>query len=133
MKRTRLLNHGLSAAVAGMGHHDLMLVADAGCPIAIGPGRIDLAVRANLPRSADVLDAILSELSVEAYMVASPMVAQNPEMLATLERLLPGVPRTELDYGEFHRVVPTVKFAVRTGEYTPFANVILVGGAADIE
>jgi D-ribose pyranase len=132
MKKTTLLNRDLSMAVAGMGHHDLMLVADAGCPIALQTVRIDLAVRAGLPSEADVLEAILSELSVEGYIVSSPMREQNPRMYETLARLLPGTPVTELEYEEFQRLIPTVKYAVRTGEYTPYSNVILAGGAAGI-
>jgi D-ribose pyranase len=133
MKKTTLLNRDLSMAVAGMGHHDLMLVADAGCPIALQTVRIDLAVRAGLPREVDVLEVILSELSVEGYIVSAPMREKNPSMREALERLLPGVPATEMDYEEFRSLIPTVKYAVRTGEYTPYSNVILVGGAAGIE
>jgi D-ribose pyranose/furanose isomerase RbsD len=33
---------------------------------------------------------------------------------------------------EFLRLFPTVKYAARTGEYTPYANVILVCGMGGI-
>ncbi len=44
MKRTALMNAPLSAAIARLGHTDLLLVADGGLPIPAEPERIDLAL-----------------------------------------------------------------------------------------
>lgn len=132
MKKTTLLHRELSAAVAGLGHTDLMLLADAGHPIPRGVERIDLAVRPGLPRSIDVLDAILSELSVEAFYVSAEMEQSSPSIWESFEQMLAPAERIVVPHTEFRALVPTVKYAVRTGEYSPYANLILVGGTGRI-
>ena len=59
MKKTGLLNQPLSAVIAGLGHMETLVVADAGLPIPPGVERIDLAVSAGLPPFLDVLRAVL--------------------------------------------------------------------------
>jgi D-ribose pyranase len=132
VKKTTLLNRELSAAVAGMGHTDLILVADAGHPIPDTVNRIDLAVRPGLPRTVDVLDAILTELSVEAYYLSAEMESASPDLWDGYARIMAPSERRVLPHAEFRRLVPTVKYAVRTGEYSPYANIILVGGVGGI-
>ena len=132
MKKTTLLHRELSAAVAGMGHTDLFLVGDAGHPIPRDVERIDLAVRPGLPRTVDVLEAMLAELSVEAFYVSAEMEAASPELWTAYARLLAPAERRVVPHTQFRQLVPTVKYAVRTGEYSPFANLILVGGTGGI-
>ena len=132
MKKTTLLNRELSAAVAGTGHTDLILVADAGHPIPRDVDRIDLAVRPGLPRTMDVLEAMLTELSVEAFYVSAEMESASHDLWDAYARILAPAERRILPHSEFKRLVPSVKYAVRTGEYSPYANLILVGGAGGI-
>jgi D-ribose pyranase len=132
MKKTTLLHRELSAAIAGLGHTDRILFADAGHPIPRDADRIDLAVRPGLPAMQDVLAAVLEELSVEAFIVSAEMEAANPELWDAYSRLLAPAARVVVPHEEFKLLVPTVKTAVRTGEYTPYANVILVAGVAGI-
>ncbi|MDA8202798.1 MAG: D-ribose pyranase [Chloroflexi bacterium] len=128
MKRTFLLHQDLSAAVAGIGHTDSIALVDAGYSVPRDAHRIDLAVRPHLPRLADVLEAVLSELSVEGYVVAEEMTTANGRLLTEIERVLSGVPGTRIAQSEFKARVRDAKAVVRTGEYTPFGNVLLVGG-----
>lgn len=128
MKRTFLLHQGLSAAVAGIGHTDTMAVVDAGYSIPRDAHRIDLAVRPHLPRLTDILEAVNSELCVDEYFVAEEMTAVNPRLLTEIERVLRGVPGHQVAQSEFKARVRDAKDVVRTGEYTPFGNVLLVGG-----
>ena len=128
MKRTFLLHQGLSAAVAGVGHTDTLALVDAGYSIPRDAHRIDLAVRPHLPRLTDVLEAVLSELWVEMYFVAEEMEAANPGLLTEIERILSGVPGRRIAQSELKARVRDAKAVIRTGEYTPFGNVLLVGG-----
>jgi D-ribose pyranase len=132
VKKTTLLHRELSAAVAGMGHTDLILVADAGHPIPHSVDRIDLAVRPGLPRTVDVLEAMLTELSIEAYYVSAEMESASPDLWEGYARILAPAERRIVPHSEFRRLAPTVKYAVRTGEYSPYANIILVGGVGGI-
>lgn len=128
MKRTFLLHQGLSAAVAGVGHTDTLALVDAGYSIPRDVHRIDLAVRPHLPRLTDVLEAVLSELCVDGYFVAEEMVVANPRLLAEIEHVLAGVPGRRIAQSELKVRVGDAKAVIRTGEYTPFGNVLLVGG-----
>ncbi|MCB0161542.1 MAG: D-ribose pyranase, partial [Caldilineaceae bacterium] len=60
MKKGTLLNQPLSAVIAGMGHMDELVIADAGLPIPAGPQRIDLALTQGVPTFMDAVQAVLS-------------------------------------------------------------------------
>lgn len=129
MKRTTLLHAELSRVIAGMGHGDLLVIGDAGLPIPAGPLRIDLAVTRGVPRFSEVLHAVLSELQVERAVIAqeacAPDGAQRPSWCAPLPVAPEAVPHTQLK-----QLCLQAKAMVRTGECTPYANVLLYAGVA---
>ncbi|GIV76914.1 D-ribose pyranase [Litorilinea aerophila] len=128
MKKMGILNAEIAAVVARMGHTDTLCIADAGLPIPPGPQRIDLAVRPGLPGFLDVLAAVLEELTVERVIVASEMVSTSPELYRQLVAQLGDVPVETVLHTEFKQRTASCKAVVRTGEFTPYANVILVSG-----
>lgn len=130
MKTAALLNAPLSHAIARLGHGDQLVIADAGLPIPAGPQRIDLAVTRGVPGFEQVLRAVLSEMKVERIIVADEMQAQGGGLWARLPALLPGVPVETVPHVEFKRLTATAQAVARTGECTPYANVILVAGVA---
>ena len=81
MKKLTLLNREVSRAVADLGHRDLLVLADAGHAIPRGADRIDLALRPGQPPILDVLETVLTELRVEAYVVCREMETENPGLL----------------------------------------------------
>jgi D-ribose pyranase len=132
MKRGTLLHPALSRLVATMGHGDLLVVADAGLPIPPSVERIDLAYAPGRPPFLDVLDAVLAELEVERATVAAELsrAAPAPFAAALEARLLalPRVARRGLDvvaHEELKRLTASARAVVRTGEFTPYANVVL--------
>lgn len=128
MKRTALLNQPLSAVIAGLGHLDSLCIADAGLPIPIETQRIDLAVSAGLPAFLDVLKVTLSEMKVERAIVAAEIVDRNPQIYASVRDLLGGVPIDLVPHTEFKAQTRSARAVVRTGEFSPYANIILVSG-----
>lgn len=128
MKKTSLLNHELSAVIAGMGHRDSLVIADAGLPIPVGVRRIDLAVRPQLPRFLDVVAAVLEELAVEEAVIAAEMGERSPDVRTGLAQLLPSVPFRVVPHEQFKALTAQARAVVRTGEFTPYANVILIAG-----
>ena len=128
MKKTPLLNRDISEVIAGMGHRDMLVVADAGLPIPANVRRIDLAVRAGLPGFIEVLQAVLEELKVEEAIVASEMEERSPRMLAQLMEVLRGVPINSVIHENLKLQTARSRAVVRTGEFTPYANVILIAG-----
>lgn len=129
MKRSPLLHAELSQVIASLGHGDMLVIGDAGLPIPEGPRRIDLALTPGVPRLADVLKAVLSEMQVERAWLAREAVAQLPA--GTLPDWCAGqldvVPET-LTHEELKRLSAQAKAIVRTGECTPYANIVLCAG-----
>ena len=128
MKRTHLLHAELSAAIARLGHGDLLVVADAGLPIPDGPQRIDLALSANVPRFHEVLAAVLSEMQVEGAAIAVEMVSRNAPTHAELVRQLGETPVATMPHEAFKAATRGARAIVRSGEFSPYANVILRAG-----
>ena len=128
MKKTALLNSMLSETIAGMGHTDMLVIADAGLPIPQGPRRIDLALTRGVPGFIQTLEAVLTELRVERIIIARETGEVSPQILAQIEQLLPDVPVQQLSHEKFKQVTASARAVVRTGEFTPYANIILVSG-----
>ena len=135
MKKLGLLNPRLSQYLASLGHGDALVIADAGLPIPNSVPRIDLAYIAGQPPFLLVLEAILSEMEVENATLALEMqdITAKPfyeEVLKKLESL-PKVAQNGVHFvshEEFKQHCKIAKVIVRTGECTPYANVILYSG-----
>jgi len=130
MKKTGLLNAELSKVIAGMGHTDTLVIADAGLPIPKGVPVIDLALRQGMPGFIETLETVLSELEVEGGVVANEMRDTSPAMHKVLIDLW--AKRAPLEHtanhDEFKAMSQHAKAVVRTGEFTAFSNIILVAG-----
>jgi len=128
MKKTTLLHAELSRVIATLGHGDLLVIGDAGLPIPAGTPRIDLAVTANLPRMLDVVHAVLSEMQVESAVVAEELAQRNPSVSEGLRLLLGSTPVATVSHEELKARCAGARAVVRTGEFSPYANVILRSG-----
>lgn len=127
MKKTTLLNQPLSNVIAGMGHKDTLAIADAGLPIPDNL-RIDLAVSDSVPPFLAVLRAALAELEVEGAVIAAEIEENSPAMYESLKDLLGTTPIEIVPHETFKKRTAECKAVVRTGEFTPYANVILIAG-----
>jgi D-ribose pyranase len=126
------LNAQLSRVISEIGHTDLVVVTDAGLPTPRGVERIDLAFRPGAPEFLDVLDTVLREMVVEGATLSSEVVDQSPEMFAALRERFDnlGVPIELISHADFKVRTKDARAAVRSGEFTPYANVILRAGVA---
>lgn len=126
MKRTALLHADLSHAIASLGHGDMLVIGDAGLPIPPGPRRIDLALTPGIPSVADVLRVVASEMQVEEAVIATEAVQRANGDLPGWYGL--GLTPRNVPHDEFKRLCAQARVMVRTGECSPYANVILVAG-----
>ncbi|SDB81833.1 D-ribose pyranase [Raineyella antarctica] len=125
MKKHGLLNPDLNRAVARLGHTDLVVVADCGLPVPAQVPVIDLALVFGIPRFTEVLDALLAEIVVEAGTAAEEVRGTEADGWLT-SRLLPlDAPLAYIPHVELKHRVAGAAFVVRTGETTPYANVLL--------
>jgi D-ribose pyranase len=128
MKKTPLLHAELSHLIATLGHGDALVIADAGLPVPPGTRCIDLAVTRGVPSFEQVLDAVLSEMQVERAEHAQEMLQRSPHVAELLVRKLRGVPLEATDHALFKQRAAAARAVVRTGECTPYANVMLFAG-----
>jgi D-ribose pyranase len=129
MKKTGIINAPISAAVARLEHTDTLTVADAGLPVPNGVERIDLALKRGVPGFLETLEVVLSEMYVEKAYVSEDILVRSPQIYEGMKTLLGEVPIETLPHAEFKRLSGSTKAVIRTGEFTPYANVILVAGA----
>ncbi|TWU18762.1 D-ribose pyranase [Allorhodopirellula heiligendammensis] len=132
MKRTRLLNSELSYEISRIGHTASITLCDAGLPIPSRIKRIDLAIEPGYPSFLRTLDALLSEMMIEEIVVASEIHQHNTEifrgLMDVIERHGMNPLVTEVSHEDFKRRSCESEVFVRTGECTPYANVILRSG-----
>lgn len=128
MKPSGLLQSELVGTLAALGHTQFIVIGDAGLPTPPGVRCIDLAVHAGLPSFWEVVRAVLPECVFESYLLASEMEEKNAELLERLRGLL--APRAErmVSHEEFKQLSRNARCIVRTGETSPYANIILVAG-----
>ena len=130
MKRGGVLNSNLSRIIASMGHTDKLVVCDAGLPIPKNSDVVDLALTKNIPGFMDTLKVILEELKVEEAIVTNELVIGNSKFYKEINSLLNGTKIKKVNHEKFKEITRNggnVTF-VRTGEATPYANIILISG-----
>lgn len=125
MKRAGILHGELSRIVAELGHGQLLVLGDYGLPVPPGVQRIDLALHEGSPALDDVLATVLSELPIEAALLASELPQTNPAYFQRLRALLREAPLELFPHEQIKATCREAVAIVRTGEWTPYANVVL--------
>ena len=128
MKKAGILNSEISHVVSQLGHTDRLVICDAGLPIPSHVRRIDVALTCGVPSFLSVLQAVLLELRVEQAFCAEELGVGSPGLSAELRLALGDARCTELSHEAFKRMTHDAKAIIRSGECTPFANVILQAG-----
>jgi D-ribose pyranase len=123
-----ILNQPISSVIAGLGHMDTLVVADAGLPIPQETERIDLALVEGIPSFLDTLRAVLTEMQVERAIVAEEMLEMSPDVYEAIKGQLDDVPIKIVSHSALKEQTHSARAIIRTGEFTPYANIILVAG-----
>jgi len=136
MKKNMLLNAEISHAIAKLGHTDMLVIADAGLPVPAMTQRIDMALTAGVPTFLQVFKAITDEMQVEQAILAEEIVKQNPKLhdalLLQLEQLEQHQGNTitlqYISHESFKAQSANSRAVIRSGECSPYANIILCAG-----
>lgn len=121
MLKTNILNAPLLGALAKLGHTDTVVIADAGLPIPAGPTVVDLALERGMLSFEDVLRVLATNLVIETSTLASEARGGRVEELCASYGLDAGF----ISHEQLKAALPGAKVVVRTGEVTPYANLIL--------
>ena len=126
VKRTGILNAPLLGAIGRLGHRQTFAVVDCGMPVPAAVPIVDLAVVQGVPRIAVVVDALLAEVVVEAALVAAESAGSDFD-----RAIRAAVSATSaVAHDELKARLADASFVVRTGEATPYANVLFTAGVA---
>lgn len=128
MKKSGILNPELAKQIAMLGHFDKICIADAGLPIPADVLRIDLALTKGVPLLKQVLEALQLEVEVQEVIVAKETDTKNAPLSALVAKLFPTAKQTRITHEKFKQQVSECRVVIRAGEFTPYANVILVSG-----
>lgn len=128
MKKNGLLNPQILSAIAAMGHTEYLVIADAGLPVPSGIPVIDISLIRGIPDFGAVLHSVIDEMVVESFIVADEMADKSQDTYGTVIEALPQVPFRCIAHEEFKEMAAKAKAVIRTGETTPYANIILVAG-----
>ena len=128
MKKDRIKNPMILKEIAALGHTEYLCIADCGLPIPSGVTVVDISLTAGIPGFMDVLEAVNTELVTESYILAEEIHCSNPQIESKIKLLLDDLPSRSVPHQELKQLVGTCKCVIRTGETSPYANIILVGG-----
>ena len=130
MKRHGILNSDISRVLSYMGHKDRICIGDCGLPIPDETERIDLAVKFGVPTFMDVLKAVGDDMKIEKIVLAEEIKENNPKVLAEINEYFAGQ-EIEVEFVShvgLKEMTKECKAVIRTGETTPYANIILQSG-----
>lgn len=128
MKKHGILNSPISQVLSTMGHTDQITVADCGLPIDNESQRIDLSVTLGTPSFIEVLEAVADDMAIEKVIIATQIRTHNPKLLTYLTEKFKEIEIEFVDHEAFKRLTHQSKAVIRTGEATPYANIILQSG-----
>jgi len=86
-------------------------------------------LKPGIPGFLETLEVVLTEMFVEKAYVSDDILTISPHIYAGVQKLLGEIPIETLPHSEFKKLTGSTKAIIRTAEFTPFANVILVAGA----
>ena len=121
-----LLNPDVAALIRRVNHTQMLLIADRGFPVPPLPVVVDLSLTVDIPTIPDVLDAISPDLPADRLIVAEEQCLASP---ARWEEHWQGDLKVEaVPHLDFKRLARHAVGCIRTGDSTPYGNVIIVGG-----
>lgn len=130
MKKNGILNSEISRVLSYMGHTDCIAIGDCGLPIPDETERIDLALAFGIPTFMQTLEIVAKDMKIEKIILAEEIKENNPDILREIENLFSNCDiETEfVSHSQLKEKTKDCKAVIRTGETTPYANIILQSG-----
>ncbi len=129
MKKQGILNGDISRVLSYLGHQDTIGIGDCGLPIPDETERIDLALKKGVPSFLEVLETVAQDMKIEKIFLAEEIKEKNPtvhgEILRLAETFEKGCEIEYVSHARLKEKTRECKAVIRTGETTPYANIIL--------
>ena len=126
MKKHGILNSSISKVLADLGHTDQIIIADCGLPIPDHVKKIDLALKLGSPSFSEVFEVILENMYVEQAVIANEITEHHEQLENIINNSINNI--NYVSHEELKKQSNVAKAIIRTGEATPYANVILQAG-----
>lgn len=136
MNKHTLINADMNYLAATLGHTDEITICDAGLPIPAHVKRIDLALTHGVPSFIATVKVWLASSQVEGVVMAEEFAKVSPEchqaLLAEIDAEQQATGRKfsieYVSHEAFKQRTQNSRAVIRTGECTPYANVIFKAG-----
>lgn len=136
MRKGQLFNSNICQILSQMGHTDQIAIGDAGLPIPDSTLRIDLALTYGIPSFMQVFESLSQDMQIEKVILASEIIDKNPSMHTQILKLINKINKIQkncidiiyLSHEQLKLETQQCKAVIRTGECSPFANIILQSG-----
>ncbi|WP_418308699.1 D-ribose pyranase [Phascolarctobacterium succinatutens] len=126
MQKGGMLNSSIAKVLADLGHTDTIVIGDCGLPVPAGVQKIDLALKPGTPSFLEVVEEVAKNMVIEKVEIAAEMEGRNPAVYNAMKQLFTEEQWIiDEDHEAFKEATKHAKCIIRTGEITPFANVIL--------
>lgn len=126
MQKGGMLNSSIAKVLADLGHTDTIVIGDCGLPVPAGVQKIDLALKPGTPSFLEVVEEVAKNMVIEKVEIAGEMEGRNPAVYSAMKQLFTEKEWIiDVDHEAFKEATKKAKCIIRTGEITPYANVIL--------
>ncbi len=126
MQKVGILNSSIAKVLADLGHTDTIVIGDCGLPVPAGVPKIDLALKLGTPSFMDVVKEVAKYMEIEKVEIAAEMQDKNTIVYEAMKVLFSKQEWiVDENHEAFKAATKNAKAVIRTGEITPFANVIL--------
>ncbi|KKK33865.1 hypothetical protein WN59_09630 [Salinicoccus sediminis] len=120
MYRSVVLNSEISKVLSTLGHGDYIVIADCGLPVPAGVKRIDIALKPGTPSFKETYEVVAGSMYVEKQVYAEEVSDAGLRAVFSDD-----IPAEQVSHEKLKEMSKGAKAVIRTGETTPFANVIL--------
>ncbi len=128
MKKVGILNSEIAKVIADLGHTDTICIADVGLPVPKGVKKIDLALDYGTPSFLQLLNELDKYMVYEGIILAEEIKENNSDLLEEINKITKDIEKAFVSHETFKEMTSKCKAIIRTGENTPYANIILRSG-----
>ncbi|MDU6195481.1 MAG: D-ribose pyranase [Staphylococcus haemolyticus] len=126
MYKTGILNSDISKVLSDLGHTDQIVIADCGLPVPKDVKKIDLALTLGQPSFLEVYEVLKQHMEIERVTIAEEMEVDNAPIFEQVTKDFSEI--EQVNHETFKALTKNAKAIIRTGEATPYANIILQSG-----
>ncbi len=126
MLKSGIINPHVLDLIARIRHTNTLVIADWAFPFWPEIETVDISLTHNIPTVLDVLDLLTPVFKIGRIWQAEEFVTTNtPETVARFAKSFGDIPVTREAHIDFKKRVPLAIGLIRTGDATPYGNVIL--------